>query len=375
MTPLDAALAAIDRRCGDPVIRAKLRGLMRGYDARWQDQPLNVVGIEQTVTSELWNPSLKAKKSKSRTFTLAGKLDLHLLEAGDRHWICDHKTTSEDIGDPNSPYWRQLIVESQHEHYALLEYLNGRKIEGAIWDVVKKPGISPKQIAKADQTSIFVSGYYFGFPVSAADADSVRADGRETANLYEYRLANDCMSLRPDWYFQRRRIARSDARTLEYAEELWGHGQDILYARNTKPKPRWPRNSGACMNYGRPCQYLGICSGYDEPDSNNWQRRAWVHPELPVLTKDTGINILTNSRIRCFQTCRRKHFYQYELGIERLAEDEAEALYFGTEWHEAMAVYFSTPGEETNDIGITGEQANEVGYTGETSSSVPSLSR
>ena len=94
------------------------------------------------------------------------------------------------------------------------------------------------------------------------------------------------------------------------------------------------------MNYGSPCVYLGICSGYDTPDSEKWQRKGNVHVELPTLQGD-GRDVLTNSRIRCFQTCRRKHYYQYELGIERIDEEEREALYFGNCWHTAQEAYFN----------------------------------
>ena len=358
MTPLEAGLAAIDTATEDPIIQAKLRGLLRGYHARWSGVPMTVSGIEQTLTSDLYNPATKAR---SRAVVMAGKLDLQVVEDG-RFWICDHKTSSEDIGDPDSAYWRQLAVEGQHHHYGLLEFLHGRRIEGAIWDVVRKPGISPKQITKADQSALFSSKHYFGFSVSDAGLESMRADGRETPTLYEYRLSYDCTEMRPEWYFQRRRIARLDDATLEYAEELWGHTQDILLARREN---RWPRNSGACLLYGRPCQFLGICSGYDDPESANWKRREWVHPELPVLNGNAGRDVLTSSRVRCFQTCRRKHFYQYELGLERVEAEDAEALHFGSAWHLAMERYFESQKEDVH-VECNDEPVNAVGCAGYT---------
>jgi hypothetical protein len=94
------------------------------------------------------------------------------------------------------------------------------------------------------------------------------------------------------------------------------------------------------MNYGRPCQYLGICSGYDEATSANWQRREWVHPELEADGTSDGRDMLTNSRIRCFQTCRKSHYFKYELGITRVDEEESEVLFLGQVWHEALAVWF-----------------------------------
>ena len=275
-----------------------------------------------------------------------------VIQEGDYTFILDHKTCSEDIADPNSPYWRQLIVERQHQHYMLLEHLNGRRVDGAIWDVTRKPTISPRQITKAEQAQIATTGTWFGDPASPLD--------RETPEMYEARVAWDCSQIRPEWYFQRRRIARLDHQLLEYAGELWQHSQDLLWARR---QGSYPRNSGACMNYGRPCQFLGICSGYDEPTSANWQRRDWTHPELEGDGTD-GRDLLTNSRIRCFQTCRRKHLYQYEIGIERTEAEEVETLYFGTVWHEALAVWFEglmIEKEIQNGNASTNEPATEVG--------------
>jgi hypothetical protein len=60
--------------------------------------------------------------------------------------------------------------------------------------------------------------------------------------------------------------------------------------------------------------------------------------------------VLTNSRLGVFRTCRRKHYYEYELGIERLDEEEAESLYFGTLWHEACAEWWRCfIGQEESD--------------------------
>lgn len=332
---VDLALAKIDElltQSDQQILRAKIRGLMRGYAKRWANDQFNVVSIEETALADLYNPSTE---TASRTFKVAGKLDLVLEENG-RSWIMDHKTTSHDIADPNSTYWRQLTVEGQHHHYALLQHLKGLRVDGAIWDVIRKPTISPKQVSKADCAVILDTRQYFGDDLADADSDELRETGRETPAMYEARLANDCSVQRPEWYFQRQRIARLDHGLLEYAEELWQHSQDILYSRRQKC---YPRNSGACLEYSSPCTYLGICSGYDEPESSNWRRREWVHPELPQLNGD-GKQWLTNSRIRCFQTCRRKHYYKYEIGLERVEREDREALFFGTIMHSALEVWF-----------------------------------
>lgn len=337
MTPLAAALGAINgapaRDDGQKLVASKCRALVAGYDARWGAPEFDVVGVEALTQADLYNPTTAAK---SRTFKVAGKIDL-LVDRMNRRVLFDHKTTSDDIKDPNSPYWRQLVVEAQPSHYMLLEWLQGRKIDEAVWDVMRKPDIRPKQIAKKDREETKRYGHYFGFQVSAASLREMESTERETLEMYEYRLINDCTKERPEHYFQRRTIPRLDAEIHEHAVEVWDYSQEIILARRFN---RHGKNSGACMNYGRPCKFLGICSGFDSADSNNWTTKQQVHPELELPETD-GRDVLTNSRLTVFKTCRRKHYFMYELGIERIDEEEAEVLYFGSLWHAALEAYFN----------------------------------
>lgn len=335
---LNCALAVIDAACATAsdsqlLVAAKCRGLIRGYHRRWMDSPYLVADVEYLVRSDLFNPETNRK---SRTFTVAGKIDTR-FEMDGKLIVVDHKTTSEDISDPLSPYWRQLVIEAQPTHYILLEWLNGRRVDGALWDVVRKPQIRPSRLSKAEMKTISFTKEYCGSRLTDEMIVEVQATERESLSLFEMRLAQDCTTERPQWYFQRRAIPRLESEIHEHAVDLWGHGQEILHARATE---RWPRNSGACMLYKTPCRYLGICSGHDAPDSENWLRKPQVHNELAGIIEGDGREVLTNSRIKVFQTCRRKHFYDYELGIERLDEEEREALYFGTLWHEALEEWF-----------------------------------
>src|SRR5690606_22231650 len=101
----------------DLLIAAKVRGLVRGYHSRWREHDYQPLAVEQLVTSNLYNPETQAV---SRTFRIAGKIDL-LAEhkPTGRRVLFDHKTTSQDITDPNATYWRQLAIEGQASHYML----------------------------------------------------------------------------------------------------------------------------------------------------------------------------------------------------------------------------------------------------------------
>lgn len=309
------------------LIGAKCKALMRGYHARWASSAWKTLEVEQMFHLPIVNPETAAT---SRTFTQAGKVDA-IAEYEGRTYLVEHKTASEEIADPGATYWKRLAIDSQVSHYVLANWQSGRKLDGTLYDVIRKPTIRPKQITKADQKTLTTTGKYCGFGVPPHLVDATEED----FILYEIRLTADTLE-NPAKYYQRRSVPRMDNETLEYATELWDIGKSILHARNNNAHFR---NSSACMTWGSPCEYLGICSGYDDENSDRWERKSNVHEELPLLTD--GQNVLTNSRIKCFQTCRKKHFYKYEMGIKKYDEDEREALVFGSVFHEALAVWWS----------------------------------
>lgn len=334
---LTNALNAIDANKTDDLIAAKVRGLMIGYDARWSGTRFEMVGVEEVFHLPVINPRTGRP---SRTFTQAGKFD-GIIDIEGRSYLLEHKTTSDDIADPDSPYWGILDIDSQVSAYALANWQQGRKLDGTIYDVIRKPGIRPKAIPKAEQKLIVSQREYCGFEVPVEIALRVSGgDERECPKLYEVRLAAETLE-NPQKYFQRRIIPRLDMDLAEYAGEMWDVGQSLLHARNNNSHYR---NSGACMNYNTPCTFLGVCRGHDTIDSEKWKRKEQHHSEIPVEFEDGGLNVLTNSRIKCFQTCRRKHLYQYEMGVERIDAEEREALALGTLMHIGLEAYFNTKG-------------------------------
>ena len=260
------------------LVAAKCIGLMAGYEARWRNSPYLIEDVECTLTSDLFNPATKAR---SRTFQMAGKLDVRAREISTgRRVIFDHKSTSEDITDPAAPYWRQLVIEAQPTHYMILEWLNNEAVDFAVWDVMHKPDISPKGLSKKEREMVFDSGQYCEQEVASEDLEEFAETSRETRMMYAARLAQDCTSLRPQRYFQRKTVPRLESEMTEYMADFWDIAQDLITARRTN---RWPRTAKACMTYNSPCTYLSVCSGEDTLDSDKWVRRRWVHRNCPSL--------------------------------------------------------------------------------------------
>jgi len=359
---INAATFGTDERT--QLIAAKCRALLKGYASRWSESLYDPIEVEVIKTADLTNPDTGRK---SKDLKIAGKLDVKayrhsVLSGSNKQVIIDHKTTSDDITDPAGSYWRQLVVESQPTHYILLEWLNGSSVDEAMWDVLRKPTINPRQLkTKAERASIVSNRAYCNQPVSDETLNWLQTNDRENLELYEARLLHDCTVERPQHYFQRKTLPRLDSEVAEYAAELWDAGQLVLEARR---KDRWPKHPGSCMNYGSPCRFLGICSGQDNSQSANWTMRQSIHTEL---SPDLDRNTLTYSSIRCFQTCPRKFFYQYHLGIERVDEEEREALLFGTIWHLGLEAYWKAliPAENENGSS-TSESANSVDCAAET---------
>lgn len=343
---LGRALAAVDAvipaesPVDQLVIGAKVKGMLVGYDARWRDAEWELEGdAERVIQLPIVNPETGRS---SRTFTQAGKFD-GIVSGYSKRVLLEHKSTSDDIADPNSVYWRRLAIDSQVSKYMLQTWQLGEKLDGALYDVLRKPAIRPKKLAKADLAEITTKGTYCGQPLADDLVDAILCTclTDENPTLYGLRVAAETCA-QPDRYFQRRMIPRLDDDVLEYAEELWAIADEIRLARVNN---RHFRNSSACLEYGRPCEYLGICSGFDTPESDKWRRIANVHEELPGVVD--GRDVLTNSRMKCFQSCRRKHQLRYEEGLRRVDADEAEALFLGSVLHLALAEWWTpTKGEQ-----------------------------
>lgn len=346
---LDAALAAINQIVpwdeidqARQLIAAKCRALVTGYHAKWIGSDWRADAVEQTVHLPIVNPE---SGRTSRTWTQAGKFD-GIVSGFGRRLLLEHKTvgSSEDIADPSSAYWRRLAIDSQVSAYMLQSWQGGEKLDGILYDVIRKPALRPAQLTKAGIRGVLDAGEYHGFRVSDETAAWVAEQQHgtvESHELFTARLAADLLA-QPDRYYQRRQIPRLDSDVLEYATELWDIGQEILAARNNE---RHYRNSAACMEYGRPCEYLGVCSGFDTIDSDRWQRADRVHGELNL--DHDGRSILTHSRIKTFQTCRRKHYYRYELGIRRRDEEDSEVLFLGSLMHTALEAWWLAQGDAT----------------------------
>lgn len=276
---IDAAVAAAVVGAVDEYEAAKVRVLLRGYDARWGGESHDVVAVEREFRAPLVNP---ASGRASQTFVLGGKMDVLL-----RSKFVEHKTTSQDIG-VGSVYWQKLQIDSQVSTYYAGAKSCGVEPQACIYDVIRKPGIRPASIAVTDADGVKVVIGANGERVRTKDGKKWRETGDtaqgyvlqtrpETADEYEARLVDE-VAANPDKYFQRGEVVRLEAEEREAAFDTW---QTTRAMRNAELSGSYPRNADACERFGRLCSFFGVCTGSESlDDAAKFERLENVHQEL-----------------------------------------------------------------------------------------------
>ena len=263
-----AARDAIDGSGLDEFDAATASALMTGYHLRWMREPLRVVTVEREFRRPILNPETGAA---SRTYDLSGKVDSVAIDEHGDGWLVEHKTTSRDVS-VGSPYWQALAMDSQVSLYmdAIGSEL-GIELVGCLYDVIRKPTIKPAKATPEDKRKFTKAGKLY----------AGQRDRDETPAEWFSRLAED-IAERPDFYFVRGKIARTESDLREARFDLW---QTAKMIRESEKLDRWPRNPDACWHFGRPCDFWEACTGQASlDDSRKFVKREKAHSELSEET-------------------------------------------------------------------------------------------
>lgn len=290
----DAALlaAAADKDVPDEFTLATIAGLLAGYMARWTGSVecggLRVAEIE-----------FRRPISGSRSFDAAGKIDQLYINGTAR--LMEHKTTGDSLSD-DSDYWMRLRANPQIIQYALEVRERRGELPDVMYDVVRKPEISPRSavpdldeqgrkiVLNADGTRAVNSRT--GEPKASANVEKGErmSSHVETPTEFADRLAADCRE-RPDFYFARREVPILQADIEEFIANRLAIGRMILgYRQDEKivgePHMAWPKHL-----HGRVCQsceYKSFCLQNLTPDLQHPPTGFVVgdiHSELAEVTK------------------------------------------------------------------------------------------
>ncbi len=240
------------------------------YDWRWSDMDATKVveASEEAFQVPIVNPETGRS---SRTFVFAGKVDRRVVLSDGRKAVEENKTTSDDIS-PDSDYWKRLRVDTQIARYVLAARSLGHAVDTVLYDVTKKPTMRPGSVPLIDGDGIKIVLDAAGDRVRTKDGKKFR-ESTDAAQGYVLQVRPEmpeewaarlhlAVSENPDAYFARREIPRTDAELAEARRDLWDMAQ-ILHGCDSEN--RWPRNSSACVGFGR-CQYLDLCSVNWTPD-------------------------------------------------------------------------------------------------------------
>lgn len=230
------ALAIILASNADPfdIVRAEV--MLTGYDARWGDAEMEVLGVEVPFETQLVTED-----------RLGGKMDA-IARIDGKVFIVEHKTSSSDIS-AGSDYWRRLRLDSQISIYHEGARSLGHDVAGCLYDVLGKPGQRPLKV-------------------------NSRRTADETADEYKVRIV-EAMLKEPHAYYQRQTIVRLESELRESMLDVTEQAKQIFSSSSA------PKNPDACFQFGKPCPFFGVCCGEQSLDSpEHFKKLNNVHPEL-----------------------------------------------------------------------------------------------
>jgi len=92
---------------------------------------------------------------------------------------------------------------------------------------------------------------------------------------------------------------------------------------------------------------FSLCCGETDEESDRFVRPDFVHSELEsdavrVKSLNGGRNILTNTRLTTFQSCRQREFLRYGSGLREAGKADSAPLKWGSLFHDLMEVVWSS---------------------------------
>jgi hypothetical protein len=337
-------------------IAAKAAAMVEVYSEVSEDMILQIESLEEWYELEVINP--RSGRTRKANYTHCGYMDgiVQGRFAGrEGRFILERKTCDQDISAASS-YWDRLLLNHQLDEYALSYWQKtGAIVDGVIYDVLRQPGISPRTLTIKELNEIAESRLYFNEQVSessskvareflaakesfAAEKKAKKKEGvemtgdgpeqpKETPAMFRLR----CLAYlreRPKDFFAQKFVKKSEKEILDYADELWTLTKLV---HECQDKDTSPRNPAACFSFNTTCEYVGLCTGTDSEESSKWDHREVKHPTR-----------LNQSRLACFQSCRRKHYYRHVAGIVPQVKPTTEKQYLGLMVHQALEVLWQS---------------------------------
>ena len=253
-----------------------------GYLWYWQDDQYKVLANEVPFELPLTHP--EGWPLPLHRVARVGKIDQVIFLKGS---VCalERKTTSKSI-EPDSDYWdkskkdtqismyalafRDLMIDPNSDLKTVVEREEAVRYGATLYDVFHKPTTKPKMLTQADTAQFIVDGKYMGqeFEIKHPEEGEYWVNGsratiepgkkgfaiRETPEMYGARLLQDIQE-RPEFYFARREIVRTDQEIRAFEKSLYG----VYKAQRAfEREDLWYDNESQCRATFA-CQYIPIC--------------------------------------------------------------------------------------------------------------------
>lgn len=277
------------------VERAILAYSLAGYLWYYANDQIKTIATEIQFDLPLRNPATSRALPNVRR---VGKIDRIIRHEG-RLMLNEYKSTSKSV-DSGSSIWERLNLDTQISHYicAAQELQQTGKLGSIVcdetalvaetlYDVWHKPGIRPKMLTQAESMEFVKSDTYYGqkFEIEERETahldqasntvdtvafqrlfvDGVEAEIKEgkkegtfavheTPEMFGARLLADIQK-RPEFYFNRKPVARTAAQVLRHHWETY-HIYQV--ARMMEKTGYWWADGSQCEATFR-CSYTPIC--------------------------------------------------------------------------------------------------------------------
>jgi hypothetical protein len=307
----------------------KTRGMAVGYAVHYENDGYETLGVEEAFDLPIIDP--ETEEPSGRTYNGIEDCLLRRREDG-KLIICDHKTATKV--DDN--YWAELKTNPQLSRYWLSRIQRGFQPDGFLWDVILKPGISPKDLTKKAVKEITEEYTYCGLPWR----HGYNGEEKETPKMYGQRVLADYLT-DPKRFFIRRTLYRQGEDLLEFLKELCAVTAEMKSVEGDIA--RCPRNLYACKSFNRMCDYHPICCG-DDAGKGRYQPRKKADEDEPKFIEGS----ISNSQVSTFQRCKREWHYRYVEKIEPMRPEYSDSLYIGSMMHKCLEFYLDEKrGDET----------------------------
>lgn len=263
------------------VEREIIASAFAAYCWYWGEDQFQTVATEQTFDLPLHHPQT-GMPCPSNEVIRVGKIDRVILHNG-RIMQLERKSTSKSI-DPDSDYWSKLRLDTQVSFYDLamndmveagMMGDGNTPVAGCLYDVWHKPKIEPKTLTQAATAELIETKRYCNteFDVVMLNKpdgtlDRITVDGwgceiapgkkgfavSEVPPMFGARLLAD-MCERPEFYFQRREVPRTDRDRKAAREQFYAVYRTM---REMDKSGHYFQNEQQCDATFR-CQYTSIC--------------------------------------------------------------------------------------------------------------------